>query len=158
MQSQLANYRLLTGWGWKLAYCVAFSIDGATDVTRRYVRNPAKYGKERTKVSESNLLWIILEIRKMRRENLGKSERHRLIKEDAREDRELGGFIAASLAAQITRINPNSKAQSSTHGTTARMDEQKTTSSRDGAVARWRNPNQSNQSLDPHSRSNGESR
>jgi peptide-N4-(N-acetyl-beta-glucosaminyl)asparagine amidase len=98
-----------TGYGWKIAYCIAFSIDGATDVTRRYVRNQTMYSKERPEVPETVLLWILFEIRKMRRENLTKNEKHRLTKEDEREERELRGFTAASLAAQITRIQFKSR-------------------------------------------------
>jgi peptide-N4-(N-acetyl-beta-glucosaminyl)asparagine amidase len=142
----------LTGWDWKLAYCVAFSIDGATDVTRRYVRNPTKYGKERTKVPEPVLLWILLEIRKMRRENLSKKDKHRLIKEDEREEQELRRFMATSLAAQITRIIPTGNSRR----VSARTDEQKAAASRDEAATGWLNTSSSDESLDPNPAPEGE--
>lgn len=109
--------RLYTeGWGRKIAYCVAFSIEGATDVTRRYVRSPTKYGSHRTRAPEEVLLWVIQEIRKKRRENLGKTDERRLIKEDEREERELRAYMASSLAAEINNLLPQS---------TGRLDEQK---------------------------------
>lgn len=111
--SELTYY---SGWGRKIAYCVAFSIEGATDVTRRYVRSPTKYGSHRTRAPEEVLLWVIQEIRKKRRENLGKTDERRLIKEDEREERELRAYMASSLAAEINNLLPQS---------TGRLDEQK---------------------------------
>ncbi|KAL4811038.1 hypothetical protein BDV18DRAFT_4785 [Aspergillus unguis] len=99
--------RLYTeGWGRKLSYCVAFSIDGATDVTRRYVRNPAKHGAARSRVPEEVLVWVIQEIRKIRRENRPKEEQRRLFKEDEREERELRMYTACSLAAELNNLMP----------------------------------------------------
>nr|KMM69136.1 protein png1 [Coccidioides posadasii RMSCC 3488] len=107
------NPRLYTeGWNRKMAYCIAFSNDGATDVTRRYVRNPAKHGLSRTRAPEEVLLWIIHEIRRMRRENLSKEERRRLMKEDEREERELRGYMVQALASEINNLLPNSAANS----------------------------------------------
>ncbi|KAJ9607660.1 Protein png1 [Cladophialophora chaetospira] len=76
----------------RLAYCIAFSHDGATDVTRRYVRDPQNHGLPRTQVSEEVLYWIIHQIRKSRRDNLSKEERTRLLQEDEREEAELGSY------------------------------------------------------------------
>lgn len=101
--------RLYTeGWGRKISYCVAFSIDGATDVTRRYVRNFAKNGSPRTRAPEEVVLWSIHEIRRKRRENMPKSDQRRLMKEDEREERELRGYTASALAAEINKILPRS--------------------------------------------------
>ncbi|KAI4129996.1 MAG: hypothetical protein LQ347_003540 [Umbilicaria vellea] len=103
------------GWGWKLSYCIAFSNDGATDVTRRYIRNPATHGADRKKAPEEVLLWIINEIRRLRREPLSKEDRHRLIREDQREERELRSYVVSALATEIERmIQPASPSTAST--------------------------------------------
>ena len=97
--------RLYTeGWGRKMAYCIAFSNYGATDVTRRYVRNPALHGLGRTRCPEEVLLYIMHEIRKQRRENLDKSVQNSLRHDDEREDRELRRFIAAALTAEMMKM------------------------------------------------------
>lgn len=104
------------GWGRKIAYCIAFSIDGATDVTRRYVRSPTKHGMPRTRAPEEVLLWVIQEIRKKRRQDGSKIDMKRLMKEDEREERELRAYMASGLAAEINNLLPQ---------TTGRPDEQK---------------------------------
>lgn len=125
-----------SGWGRKLSYCIAFSIDGATDVTRRYVRNPAKHGSPRNKVSEQVLLWVIYEIRRLRREKADtKLDRRRLLKEDEREERELRGYTASALAAEISGLLPGRLSP--------RSEEQKTPVSRDEGAAEWLNATQS---------------
>ena len=119
-----------SGWGRKLSYCIAFSIDGATDVTRRYVRSPIKHGAPRNRASEEVVHWVILEIRRKRRENLSKSDQKRLMKEDEREEKELRKYTASALAAELNNLfNGTSSA--------GRPDEVKTPASREEAAAEW---------------------
>ncbi|CRG90022.1 peptide-N4-(N-acetyl-beta-glucosaminyl)asparagineamidase [Talaromyces islandicus] len=128
--------RLYTeGWGRKLSYCIAFSIDGATDVTRRYVRNAAKHGEPRNRVPEDVLLWGIYEIRRIRREKLPEQEHQRLRKEDEREERDLRMLTMSALAKEITSLFPG--ASRPVHG-----DEHKTPLTQDQDAAQWVNPRQ----------------
>lgn len=96
---------LLSGWGKKLSYCLAFSVDGAMDVTSRYVRDPSQYGRKRSRVTESVLLHILDEIRTMRRSKMTDIERAILKSEDKRETEELRGFMISSIARNISKIN-----------------------------------------------------
>ncbi|OXV09671.1 hypothetical protein Egran_02565 [Elaphomyces granulatus] len=112
--------RLYTeGWTRKVAYCIAFSVDGATDVTRRYVRLPDKYGAARSRAPEEALLWSIQEIRDIRRKNLPKNERDKLQKEDEREEKELRAFSISAIAGELGKLRLDGKS-------TTRSDDQKT--------------------------------
>lgn len=94
------------GWKKPMAYVIAFSMDGATDVTRRYVQNHANFGSPRLRCPEPVLLHIMQEIRQMRRSNMLKEQRLRLILEDAREDRELRNYVVQTLTAELDRLIP----------------------------------------------------
>jgi len=86
----------------KLSYCIAFSGDGATDVTRRYVRDPSKYGCPRKRASENTVMEIIKSIRSKRREKLSKEDRVRLIREDLREEKELQMYLVQGLVIGLS--------------------------------------------------------
>jgi peptide-N4-(N-acetyl-beta-glucosaminyl)asparagine amidase len=116
--------RLYTeGWGKKMGYCIAFSVDGAMDVTRRYVRDPSKHGLERPRAPEAVLLYILDEIRTMRRRDLSKQDKFRLEGEDMRENRELRQYVINSIARQICKLNINDLVNGNTSGRSGRRSE-----------------------------------
>lgn len=95
-----------------MSYVIAFSSEGATDVTRRYVRDTATNGIKRDQCPDEVLMYIINEIRQMRRQNLSKEEKRRIIREDQREERELRSFVVSALTAGLEKLvisNVNTK-------------------------------------------------
>lgn len=78
-----------------MSYCIAFSADGPTDVTRRYVRS-TEYQLPRHRCSEAELEDIIFELRELRRASMDDRQRARLEAADDAEERELMGYATAS--------------------------------------------------------------
>jgi peptide-N4-(N-acetyl-beta-glucosaminyl)asparagine amidase len=54
----------------------------------------------------------MLEIRKIRRENLDKPDRMRLVKEDDREERQLRGYVASALTSEMISSMPGAVSES----------------------------------------------
>jgi len=95
---------MIIGWKGKRGYCIAFSADGAMDVTPRYVRDTVTYGAPRDKCPEAVLLNIMDEIRHLRRRNMDKKEKFRLEGEDMREAKEFNQFVIESLAREVIKL------------------------------------------------------
>ncbi|ROW01380.1 hypothetical protein VPNG_07617 [Cytospora leucostoma] len=91
-----------------MSYCIAFSVDGATDVTRRYVRK-WDHSWRRNVCSEEVLLHILQEIRAESRKSKTKEEKHRLDSEDSAEAMELLNGIVAPLTLELSRLYTTSQ-------------------------------------------------
>ncbi|KAG9095748.1 Peptide-N(4)-(N-acetyl-beta- glucosaminyl)asparagine amidase [Ceratobasidium sp. 370] len=71
------------GWGKKMSYVVAFSVDGATDVSRGYVQDSAEMFKRRRQAPEGALIQELATITAARRRNLSQTKKTQLEAEDA---------------------------------------------------------------------------
>jgi peptide-N4-(N-acetyl-beta-glucosaminyl)asparagine amidase len=119
-------YNLLTvflGWNRKIGYCIAFSHEGATDVTRRYARSFSHWSEERTRCSEATLLYIIDEIRTLRRKDMTKQEKFKLLGEDIQEEYKLSTIIAKTLVVELCRNLRNSSSQENLNSTAQKVAE-----------------------------------
>ncbi|KAG8706696.1 Peptide-N(4)-(N-acetyl-beta- glucosaminyl)asparagine amidase [Ceratobasidium sp. 395] len=73
------------GWGKKMSYIIAFSVDGAMDVSRGYVQDSAEMFKRRRQAPEGALAQEIAAITTARRRTLSESKKAQLEAEDATE-------------------------------------------------------------------------
>jgi peptide-N4-(N-acetyl-beta-glucosaminyl)asparagine amidase len=96
-----------------MSYCIAFSADGCQDVTRRYVRSPNENGLPRNKCAEGVLAHILSEIKALRRRDMDKTERFRLVKEDMQEEEYLRALIIEAIAFNVSRIIPSGGSEKS---------------------------------------------
>lgn len=129
--------RLYTdGWGKKLSYCIAFSADGAMDVTRRYVRN-SNHSLERNRAPEAVLLHIMDEIRAMRRNNMSKHDKFRLEGEDMRENRELRNCVISSIAHEVSRMSVEDIIAGRSRHPRPDPDAQKAAEARTSGASEW---------------------
>lgn len=80
--------------GKRMSYCVAFSSDGAVDVTSRYVRSP-RHALARTGCPEPELRRIIRDIKIMRREDMSSKDLLQLQTEEVQEAKELQSYIVS---------------------------------------------------------------
>jgi peptide-N4-(N-acetyl-beta-glucosaminyl)asparagine amidase len=89
------------GWQKSLSYCIAFSIDGAADVTGRYVRRTER-ALPRQRISEAELLHVLEEIRSLRQEKLKTQDRLRLKTEHEHEVDELRKYAITALVEDFS--------------------------------------------------------
>ena len=75
----------------------------------------------------------MLEIRRLRRENIDKEVRRRLMIEDDREEKELRSYVAQSLTAEMVSSLPGARSNDN------RGDEVKTLAARQSGSAEWIN-------------------
>lgn len=76
------------------------------DVTRRYVRNFSRWGNERARAPEPVLLYILNEIRALRRKDMPKADKFRIEGEEMRELRELQTYVATAIASEVCKVIP----------------------------------------------------
>ncbi|KAK9454827.1 hypothetical protein V1511DRAFT_369174 [Dipodascopsis uninucleata] len=93
------------GWGKKMSYIIAFSAEGAVDVTSRYVRNTDSQ-IARNKIPESELIFVLQDITKERRQALPALERETLTSEDALERAELASYSMVPTQATTEELRP----------------------------------------------------
>lgn len=128
-----------------MSYCIAFSADGCADVTRRYVRNPNQHAMPRNKCAEGVLAHIIGEIKALRRRDMDKTERFRLVKEDMQEEEYLRSLIIEAIAYSVSKIGLGATSGKSDRSQRTDPDAQKATEQQQERV-RLRNARRADQS------------
>lgn len=91
-----------SGWGKKMSYVVGFSVDGAADVTRRYVRK-ADQQLERKMVTEEQLKSILHGLTRDLRQGVSESEVNTLMQEDEAEEKELADYNDDEVQPPVAR-------------------------------------------------------
>ena len=94
-----------------MSYCIGFSVDGAADVTNRYVQKPAQQGLPRNRVTEEVLTHIIGQINEVLRSRLSEEKKQRLAAEDVEEADELCCYVSGT-----PRPSPQGGSHSSAEG------------------------------------------
>lgn len=87
-----------------MSYCIAFSKDGATDVTKRYVRGQ-QYALDRKRASEAELIYILGEIRSAKRKDMSAEQQQRLMLEDRAEQAELQKFVWDHITQDLCKLD-----------------------------------------------------
>ncbi|KAK9476220.1 hypothetical protein V1514DRAFT_344896 [Lipomyces japonicus] len=82
------------GWGKKMSYVIAFSAEGAVDVSNRYVRNPDSR-LARNRISEHDLVNLLSQISFQRRKKMTSQEKTQLEIEDQNEQEELNSYTTS---------------------------------------------------------------
>ncbi|KAK9368857.1 hypothetical protein V1509DRAFT_563949 [Lipomyces kononenkoae] len=93
------------GWGKKMSYAIAFSADGATDVSRRYIRTEGGQ-LPRNRIPESELVVILQAITRERRTVLSAGEKADLECEDNAEKLELDSYVSQSTPISTAELRP----------------------------------------------------
>lgn len=133
-----------------MSYCIAFSADGCADVTRRYVRNPNQHALPRDKCAEGVLAHIIGEIKALRRRDMDKTERFRLVREDMQEEEYLRSLIIEAIAYSVSKIVPGTNGGRVKSDSTPRTDpDAQKAAEQQQERARSRNVHRANPSSQP---------
>lgn len=86
------------------------------------MRDPNQHGLPRNKCAEGVLAHIIGEIKALRRRDMDKTERFRLVKEDMQEEEYLRGLIIVAIADSVAKIVPGANGDSQKSDRSARSD------------------------------------
>ncbi|KAK9483317.1 hypothetical protein V1527DRAFT_413542 [Lipomyces starkeyi] len=93
------------GWGKKMSYAIGFSVEGATDVSRRYIRTEGGQ-LPRKRIPESELVLTLRVITQERRLEFAASEKSVLESEDLTEERELQSYVNYITPASTAELRP----------------------------------------------------
>jgi peptide-N4-(N-acetyl-beta-glucosaminyl)asparagine amidase len=93
------------GWGKRMAYCIALSVEGTMDVTKRYVRDATK-ALPRDKLSEHDLKVLLDNITAIRCASLAPEEQARIMDERDLETAELLSYSTAATVSSGAAVGP----------------------------------------------------